>query len=100
MALASHCCPDCRCALSPIRLVNDMATQGHGSGLVYVHSEAKRNLWSGKFPVQGTVEAFMCSDCGRVLLYATRHQDSFPVSAAVPQPESETLPRPASGPPD
>jgi hypothetical protein len=38
----------------------------------YARPDAKRNFWTGRYPAEGTVSAFLCDGCGRVLLYGNR----------------------------
>ena len=61
-------CPDCGGQLQEIRLI-DKAHSGVHTSLEYASPEAKKSRWSGMFPVQGKVLAFLCSRCGRIALY-------------------------------
>jgi hypothetical protein len=31
--------------------------------------EAKQSFWTGRYPVEGRIVAFICEGCGRILLY-------------------------------
>lgn len=37
--------------------------------LEYRLPDDKRSFWTGKYPTGGNVQAFMCSDCGKINLY-------------------------------
>ena len=64
-------CPDCSRALTAIQIIDKkgVGITPHGV-LEYAVSEAKRSNWTGQFPVEGRIHAYMCDGCGRVLLYA------------------------------
>jgi hypothetical protein len=52
-----------------IRLIDKFSNyQAHGE-VEYTVPEAQRSSWTGRFPVEGRVAAFMCDHCGRLLLY-------------------------------
>jgi hypothetical protein len=40
-----------------------------GRSEIYAARAAKRNKWTGEFPVEGNVLSFLCSRCGRIALY-------------------------------
>lgn len=65
-------CPDCGHPAKPIRIL-DKTARGAGkpvhSDLEYTVPDAKRSLWTGLLPVEGSITAWMCDSCGRVLLY-------------------------------
>jgi hypothetical protein len=57
--------------MTAIRVLDNtggIGTPGHCE-LGYTVPDAKRSVWTGFFPVEGTVAAFMCEGCGRILLY-------------------------------
>ncbi|QDU44354.1 hypothetical protein [Symmachiella dynata] len=60
-------CPDCDGTLKAVRLI-DKAFNTH-ENVEYTVPEAKRSFWSGQFPIEGKVAAFMCDSCGRMLFY-------------------------------
>jgi hypothetical protein len=69
---ADRSCPDCRGALHEIKLID----RGGGDTAIYEHAsiryalpEARRNFWTGAFPVEGKLAAYMCDGCARVFLY-------------------------------
>jgi hypothetical protein len=61
-------CPDCDGPLRAIRLI-DHADRHDQFQQEYAAGDAKRGFWLG-FPIEGTVAALVCEDCGRILLYA------------------------------
>ena len=61
-------CPDCDRDMNRIRLIDKAHDGGHTS-LEYSAHDAVRSLWFGKYPVAGVVTAYMCDDCGRILLF-------------------------------
>ncbi len=63
-------CPDCDRALAAIQIIDKKgAWLAAHTVLEYAVGESKRSEWTGQFPVQGRVHAYMCDGCGRVLLY-------------------------------
>ena len=70
-------CPDCRCALRPIRIL-DATEPGLGRSvqkgsmhisLSYAAPDAKPGWFSGAIPREGIVRGFIRPECGRILLY-------------------------------
>ncbi len=61
-------CPDCDGTTKHIRLI-DKAHGGGNTDLQYAVPEADRSFWMARFPIAGTVAAYMCDHCGRILLY-------------------------------
>ena len=88
-------CPDCATELASIRLLDNVGSMGYAEGLAYTRSAGKRNLWSGRFPDMGTIHAWMCSHCGRVLLYAEAELDKLPMPSSPPALEAGELPIPS-----
>jgi hypothetical protein len=62
-------CPDCKGALHEIRLI-DKSHAGAHTDMQYASVESKRSLWRGTYPIEGTVDAYLCAECGRIVLYA------------------------------
>ncbi len=62
-------CPDCECPLTGIRII-DKAYRPMHANLEYAPGDAERGVWLGRFPIEGSIEGFLCNQCGRVLLYA------------------------------
>jgi len=64
-------CQDCDGELKAIKLIDQGLRLGTGKlegDLEYSGTEAKRS-WTGKLPLEGKITAFMCQDCGRVILF-------------------------------
>jgi hypothetical protein len=62
-------CIDCGETLAAIRLID----KGHGfthDDVEYALADSQRSIWSGRFPVEGKVAAFMCPGCGRISQFA------------------------------
>jgi hypothetical protein len=66
---AQPSCPDCEAELHEIRLIDKFNVGTHRTDFHYAGIESKRSFWTGQFPVEGAVVAFLCSHCGRILLY-------------------------------
>ena len=67
-------CPDCDGALEPIRLIDATTGSWDGEGAAHIElsfaaSDATRSFFSGKIPRLGVVKGFICTVCGRILLY-------------------------------
>ena len=90
--MSHRLCPDCKIELAPIRILDGLGDQGHGSALQYASPAAKRNIWSGRYPVQGAIGGFLCGECGRVLLYAELPADRLPLPADAGEPIPGRLP--------
>src|SRR5262245_49079070 len=59
-------CPDCGGEMSPIHIID----KGHRHGqypLEYRLPDAKQSLWTGRFPIAGSIGASMCGACGRIV---------------------------------
>ena len=61
-------CPDCAALMHPIRLIDKSQANTHND-LEYTLPESKRGFWLAQFPIEGKVRAYMCEQCGRILLY-------------------------------
>jgi len=67
-------CPDCGAASHPIRL--NVPSPGHVSGtLNYSLPDARPNFWTSQYPTQGSVDAYLCEQCGRIALYGVPKRD-------------------------
>lgn len=65
-------CPDCEAAMVPIMIIDRSRLnefQSMDGVLSYTTPNAKPG-WLGAFKAEGTISAFACSGCGRVVLYA------------------------------
>lgn len=60
-------CADCTGPMKEIRVLYTNL-EGHNE-LKYTVPEVKRGFWSAKYPVEGSIDAFMCQDCGLVKMY-------------------------------
>jgi hypothetical protein len=58
-------CGDCGATLAAIRLIDKGHFSAHND-VEYALAEAKRGIWTGNFPVEGKVAAFICPQCGRI----------------------------------
>jgi len=72
-------CPDCGAPLQAIRLIGRGPENVAGIALdsdvtFYTAADAKRGTWSGKFAIEGEVQATICPDCRRIFLYGTPAQ--------------------------
>ncbi len=63
-------CPDCDSKLTDIQIIDNDGPHGQAI-LEYTVGEAQPSMWTGRFPIAGKVNAMMCDQCGRVLLYAS-----------------------------
>jgi hypothetical protein len=73
---AQRTCPDCRQPLRSIRILDATAIvfgaeQGGAAHveLSYSAIDAKPGWFTGAVPREGLVRAWLCPDCGRILLY-------------------------------
>ncbi len=64
-------CPDCDCKLTDIQIVDKQGRKYGHAIMEYAVNEAQQSFWTGRFPIEVKVNASMCDQCGRVLLYAS-----------------------------
>ena len=63
-------CRTCREPMSEITLLDRIHTSGaHTTYLEYTVPVARRSFWSGRYPVEGEIDAFLCERCGEVRLF-------------------------------
>jgi hypothetical protein len=62
-------CPDCEGSLHEIKLIDKTGEYSRHDPLEYALPEAERSFWLGRYAVEGKVVAYMCDQCGRILLY-------------------------------
>jgi hypothetical protein len=62
-------CNDCGETLSAIRLIDKAHPLEAHNDAEYALVESKRGVWTGQFPVEGKIAAFMCPKCGRITHY-------------------------------
>ena len=58
-------CPECDAEMGPIYLID----RGHGDQHRDMEYAAEEGWFLWRFPTAGKVRAFMCNECGRILLY-------------------------------
>ena len=61
-------CRDCGGKAHEIKILD----QAHGTAvdrISYALPEARRSFWSGQFPTEGRVVAYLCDRCGRIAHY-------------------------------
>jgi hypothetical protein len=58
-----------------IRLLDKTHYNVHAA-LEYAVPDAKRGFWTGRFPIEGRVGAFMCDSCGRLVLYGIPYHEA------------------------
>ena len=68
-------CPDCSEELQPIKIIDATAPGPIHTGIVHVElsysaPDAKRSFFLHAIKREGTVQAKLCPQCGRILLYA------------------------------
>jgi len=73
-------CPDCGAPLQPIKLFGRGPESLAGIALesditFYTAAGAERGTWSGKYKVDGVVQAYMCTSCRRIFLYGEPVQE-------------------------
>jgi hypothetical protein len=67
MAISPHC-DSCDSALHPIKLIDKAHGQRH-TDLEYAPADAARSFWTGRYPIEGKVEAYLCAGCGRIAMF-------------------------------
>jgi hypothetical protein len=72
MAKAEKTCPDCRCPLEPVKLLDATTLLiVSPAGFVeprYTTPGSTEGLFR-KMPIRGTVKGWICPECSRILLY-------------------------------
>ena len=65
-------CLDCQSPMHDIQIIDRNRTiyGGADGKLTYAAHNAKRSSFLGNIRARGTVEAVLCSNCGRIALYA------------------------------
>lgn len=74
MRTTARVCPDCKTNLDPIQVIDQLGHGGTRLGLAFTRGEPPETSgWTGKLKNQaGTIEAFLCDQCGRVVFYEAR----------------------------
>lgn len=66
-------CVECQGPMSPIIIIDRVGmtytSGGSTQELSYRRPDDKQSFWTGKYPTTGSVQGFMCGDCGRIALY-------------------------------
>lgn len=71
-------CPDCEVGLQRIKLLDatelrPVVRTPHSHGEVhYAAADAEPSFWEHTIPSKGKVNAFVCTECARILLYGER----------------------------
>jgi hypothetical protein len=64
--------------MSPIivmdRSHNPLTNRPYVGSLMYRLPDDRPSFWTGKYPTAGSVQAFMCAECGRIALYGNKPQ--------------------------
>jgi hypothetical protein len=73
-------CPDCGAPLLSIKLFGRGPESLAGFALesdvtFYTAADADRDTWSGKYKVDGAVQAYICTSCRRIFLYGAPAQE-------------------------
>ena len=70
-------CPDCRVPAHEIKLSN--VARLLFPRLTYSLAGGRPSFWTSRYPVEGTVSAFLCDHCGRIAAMATRRTKPIPL---------------------
>ena len=67
-------CPDCGAPMQAIKLFGRRPESLAGTAMdsdvaFYTAANAGRGSWSGKFEIDGQVQAYICPSCRRIFLY-------------------------------
>jgi len=73
-------CPDCGAPLQGIKLCGRGPQSLAGFALesdvtFYTAGDEERGTWSGKYKVDGGVQAYICTACRRIFLYGEPDQE-------------------------
>jgi hypothetical protein len=89
---APHC-EACDGIMHSIRLI-DKQHPNKLTDLEYAPPDTTRSCWTGRFPGQGKVEAYLCGDCGRIALFGqpfvTETEQTHTEDARVAAPRPKT----------
>lgn len=72
---ATRTCPECNSQMGSIAIIDRSRIDNFLSvdGLLsYAAPDAKPGYWSGAIPAEGVVDAYACTSCGRIVLYAKK----------------------------
>jgi DNA-directed RNA polymerase subunit RPC12/RpoP len=76
--MADQKCPDCSGELVKVKVfgrgwenpISKLAIDAEFG--FYTEDNSERNDFLGMFKANGTVDSYLCSDCGRIFFYGTR----------------------------
>jgi hypothetical protein len=72
-------CIECGASLAQIVVMDKLhptpTKHRYTGSLEYRLPEDRLSFWTGKYPTAGTVNAFMCEECGRIALYGGKAAD-------------------------
>ncbi len=54
--------------MHPIKLIDKSHGKMH-TDFEYAPADAARSFWTGRYPIQGKVEAYLCAGCGRIAMF-------------------------------
>jgi hypothetical protein len=74
--MQNRTCPACKTELQPIKILDATSEGPKDTGasqveLSYSSPDAKQSFFLHEIKREGTVKAQMCTECGRILLYAS-----------------------------
>lgn len=75
MAAEVRACMECQGSMSPIVIMDvapGVAKHAVAGPLTYRLPEDRVSFWTGKYPTAGVVQAYMCSECGRIALFGDK----------------------------
>ncbi len=70
-----HECPECASELQEIVIIDRSRLNEFRSAdgvLSYTSVDAKPSIWTGSIPAEGSVASYVCTKCGRIVLYARK----------------------------
>ncbi len=76
MATETRTCVDCQGSMSPIVIMDvapGIGRRAVAGPLTYRLPDDKVSFWTGRYPTAGVVQAYMCTGCGRIALYGSKH---------------------------
>jgi hypothetical protein len=81
--------------MQPIKLIDKSHAKMH-TDFEYAPADAARSFWTGRYPIEGKVAAYLCERCGRIALYGRPNvaeaSRARTADAAVAKPETKTTP--------
>ncbi len=68
MPANSPACDSCNSDMHPIKLIDKSHGKMH-TDFEYAPADAARSFWTGRYPIEGKVEAYLCAGCGRIAMF-------------------------------